>query len=166
MAAAVAVTTGAFVDNLFSLGRGGLFGPGSTIAVLYGACLAILLSGRFALLDALIKLITFALVVSTLAALTAAVATHDARTPQDDPAATAAAMEGVQPWSASGIRFLIDLMGSMPVSMDTGSIGNSLWTLERHRTSGLRPTLKETSLEFLGVHRRGSLLRATATACT
>ena len=33
--ASITVTTGAFVDNLFSLGDRGLFGPGSTIAVLF-----------------------------------------------------------------------------------------------------------------------------------
>ena len=177
--AAVGVTTAAFVDNLFALGSHGLFGPNSTALVLYTACALLLLSGRSTILDALIKAITFLLVVCTLAALVGAVSVGEsdpfldtamsaslnvtAASTRASPNATAASnAEGgptrfgggnatetdANAWDVEGIRFLIALLGWMPVPMDTGSIASSLWSIERHSTTGLKPTLRESICEF------------------
>ena len=160
--AAVGLTTGAFVDNLLSLGEDGLFGQGSTVAVLYLCCSLVLLSGQFSLLDGLIKAITALLVLCTLAALGAALVAV-LRTPLGTQTAsltqhlvlngTAAPIDdevvaAADPWDDGGIRFLVALMGWMPVPLDTGSIASSLWTVERYRTSGLHPSLRETLVEF------------------
>jgi len=143
--AAVALTTGAFIDNLLSLGEDGMFGPGSTVAVLYLVCSLVLLSGRFSMLDRITKAITVLLTVCTLAALGAALVAAP-RTPRavastaangsaapvdaEAPAAVEAAVEA-DPWDEDGIRFLVALMGWMPIPVDTGSIASSLWAVER-----------------------------------
>eukprot|EP00966_Prymnesium_polylepis_P336201 7391475-Prymnesium_polylepis.1 len=147
--AAVGVTTGAFIDNLFSLGSDGLWGPGSTVGVLYTGCALVLLSGRFSLLDGLIKAITALLVVCTLAALVAAMVRPRASVaPESARANGTVVAPPPDPWDASGIRFLVALMGWMPVPMDTGSIASSLWSVERYKSTGLHPTLRETLAEF------------------
>lgn len=50
-------------------------------------------------------------------------------------------------YTVGGLAFIIALMGWMPTAVDL-SAWNSLWTLERIKTSGYRPSLKETLQEF------------------
>ena len=49
--------------------------------------------------------------------------------------------------SPAGLAFVIALMGWMPSAVDL-STWNSFWTLERIRTTGFKPTLRETLTEF------------------
>ena len=50
-------------------------------------------------------------------------------------------------WNASGVFFLLALMGWMPTAIDLSS-WNSLWTLERIKQTRYTPLLKETLFEF------------------
>jgi len=50
-------------------------------------------------------------------------------------------------WDGTGILFIIALMGWMPTAVDL-SAWNSLWTIERIRHTGYRPTMRETLADF------------------
>ena len=51
------------------------------------------------------------------------------------------------PESDDGIFFLLGLMGWMPTALDL-STWNSLWTIERIKQTGYKPTMKETLFDF------------------
>lgn len=137
--AAVGMVTGAFLDNL--LGVSARMGSPVTSEVTVGVfllCAGLLLGGQFNVLDKLIKVLAAVLVVSTVVAVALALAAP--------PPATVTP----QAWSwttPSGLAFVIALMGWMPSAVDL-STWNSFWTLERIRTSGYKPTLRETLKEF------------------
>jgi Mn2+/Fe2+ NRAMP family transporter len=50
-------------------------------------------------------------------------------------------------FDAASFAFLLALMGWMPTAVDL-SAWNSIWTVERIRDSGFKPTLKQTLFEF------------------
>ena len=131
---AVGFVTAGFFENLFGID----LGPW-TVVMLFGICVAILAVGRYQALDILIKVIVIVLIVSTVSAFLFAV--------YNGPAEQREGFEPMELWSATGIFFLLALMGWMPVGTDHSS-WNSLWTLERVRQSGYRPKLRETLLEF------------------
>ena len=143
VAAAVGLVTAAFLDHL--LGISTWVGQPSTpwvAAVLFVASTLLLLWGKFDTLDKLIKVLAALLVVSTVAAVSLAVASP----PEPNVEALAAQLEGWQIFVPS-LGFLIALMGWMPTAVDL-STWNSIWTLERIKSSGYRPTLRETLREF------------------
>lgn len=137
--AAVGMVTGAFLDNL--LGVSVRMEQPLTAEVTVGlfvACVALLMWGKFNALDKVIKLLAGILLVSTVTAV--------GLTVLSPPPVTAAP----EPWdwrTPSGIAFVVALMGWMPSAVDL-STWNSFWTLERIRTTGYRPTLRETLAEF------------------
>src|SRR5690606_37745441 len=57
------------------------------------------------------------------------------------------ALPGASIWNPAGIGFLIALMGWMPSAIDI-SVWSSLWTLERGKQTGYRPSLRESLLDF------------------
>jgi Mn2+/Fe2+ NRAMP family transporter len=103
------------------------------------ACMALLAVGRFAILDKTIKVVIILLTLTTIVALVAAAGKTGFKTPP----------EAVAPdiWNSSGILFLIALMGWMPSAIDL-SVWSSLWTLEKTKQTGYKPTLKESLLDF------------------
>lgn len=139
--AAVGAVTAGFLSNLFQVKQ---FFPHISFdfvpVVLFSTCTIILLRGSYKGLDRLIKGVGLVLVVATLIAFVLLLVKGPASTPI--PIAIPA-MRG----EASALPFLIALMGWMPTAVDL-SAWNSLWTLERIRTSGYHPTLKETLFEF------------------
>ena len=132
---AVGFVAAGFFENLFGLGLQAEW----TMLALFGACIAILAVGRYGALDGLLKVIGAVLLVSTAAAFV--LAAHNG------PAGPAEGFVQKELWTASGLFFLLALMGWMPTALDLSS-WNSLWTLERIRQTGFRPTLAETLLEF------------------
>ena len=142
--AAIGAVTAAFLDNLLSIPAGCCsFLPEATAAALLGATVSLLTIGRFSLLDALVKAITALLVVCTLAAVAAAVTTSAKSTVE-----TSLVRVEENAWSPQGVRFLVALMGWMPIPVDTGSIMGSLWTVERFEASGYHPPLRHSLAEF------------------
>ena len=99
----------------------------------------ILAIGKYAILDSLIKVIAIVLLVSTISAFLFAL--------YNGPVEPIAGFEAKELWNASGIFFLLALMGWMPIAVDLSS-WNSLWTLERIRQTDLKPRLSETLFEF------------------
>ncbi len=133
--AAVGFVTAGFLENLFQIE---LLGSG-TVVVLFIVCAAILIVGKYKVLDSLIKIIVAVLIISTITAFLLAIINGPVEK-----------IEGFEPkiiWDQTGIFFLIALMGWMPTAVDISS-WNSLWTLERIKQTKFRPKLKETLLEF------------------
>ncbi len=134
VSAAVGAVTSGFLQNLFGLTD---FGTVVTI-VLFLGCALILMLGKYGILDSLVKIIGAVLLLSTLLAFVLALA-------QGPTMKDVAPIENV--WSDATIPFIIALMGWMPTAVDL-SAWNSLWTVERMRQTGYKPTLKETLLDF------------------
>jgi len=132
---AVGFVAAGFFENLFGIDFLGEW----TIIILFAICVAILAIGKFNILDSLIKIIVIVLVVSTVSAFLFALYNGPIEP-----------VEGFVPkelWNASGIFFLLALMGWMPTAVDLSS-WNSLWTLERMKQTNYIPKLKETLFEF------------------
>jgi len=134
--AAIGLVTAGFLDHLLGIGS-----PAWVAAALLLGSAAVLGAGAFQTLDTATKVISVVLLVSTLAAFGAAWAEVPFSAV---PAAPAVAFA---PWSGADLAFVIALMGWMPTAVDLAS-WNSLWTLERARTTGYTPTMRETLREF------------------
>ncbi|XOV67072.1 MAG: NRAMP family divalent metal transporter [Fluviicola sp.] len=134
VSAAVGAVTSGFMQNLFGLSE---YGMGVTV-VLFVGCAAILMLGKYGILDSLVKIIGAVLLLSTLLAFVLALL--------KGPVAKDV-VEQPDVWSDASIPFIIALMGWMPTAVDL-SAWNSLWTVERMEQTGYKPTLKETLLDF------------------
>jgi len=132
---AVGFVAAGFFENLFQIDFLGEW----TIIILFAICVSILAVGKYNILDSLIKIIVIVLVISTVSAFLFALYTGPIE-PVDD-------FIPKELWNASGIFFLLALMGWMPTAVDL-SAWNSLWTLERMKQTKYIPKLKETLFEF------------------
>ena len=135
VASAVGFVTSGFMQNLF-----GIKSSGATTLLLFVVCGGILISGKFSILDKLIKIIGIVLLISTLIAFVMTII--------NGPMGSKPLFEGnIFPESDDGIFFLLGLMGWMPTALDL-STWNSLWTIERIKQTGYKPTMKETLFDF------------------
>lgn len=133
--ATVGIVTIGFMENLFYLNELTGF-QYTTHFLLFGGCLLLLIAGGFNVLENLIKILGIVLVLSTCVAFVAALL----QGPQTQ--------ESLFPSIGdAGWMFLIPLMGWMPTAVDL-STWNSMWTIEKVKQSGYRPTVKETVKEF------------------
>jgi len=132
---AVGFVAAGFFENLFGIDFLGEW----TIIILFAICVSILAVGKYNILDSLIKIIVIVLVVSTVSAFLFAL--------YNGPIEPVVGFEPKELWNASGIFFLLALMGWMPTAIDISS-WNSLWTLERMKQTNYKPKLKETLFEF------------------
>jgi Mn2+/Fe2+ NRAMP family transporter len=133
--AAVGAVTSGFLQNLFGITSWGIY---ATIA-LFVVCIGILGSGHYNVLDKLTKLIGAVLLVSTVFAfILALVKGPNPQLPDFVPPSI---------WEENSILFIIALMGWMPTAVDL-SAWNSLWTLERIKQTGYKPSMKETLADF------------------
>ncbi len=148
VASAVGFVTSGFMQNLF-----GIESSGATTLLLFAVCGGILISGKFSVLDTLIKIIGIVLLISTLIAFV--------MTLINGPMGSKPLFEGnIFPDSDDGIFFLLGLMGWMPTALDL-STWNSLWTIERIKQTGYKPTMKETLFDF----NFGYLISALLSLC-
>jgi len=148
VASAVGFVTSGFMQNLF-----GIESPEATTLLLFVVCGGILISGKFSVLDRLIKIIGIVLLISTLIAFV--------MTLLNGPLGSKPLFEGnIFPESDDGIFFLLGLMGWMPTALDL-STWNSLWTIERIKQTGYKPTMKETLFDF----NLGYLVSAILSLC-
>ena len=99
---------------------------------------AILAGGRYSTLDRAMKVMISVLAVLTLWAVTAAFR-HG---PVGDPAFARPDL-----WTATGVAFLLALMGWMPAPLDI-SVWSSLWTLAKNRTDCHRASVDECRFDF------------------
>jgi len=133
--AAVGAVTSGFLQNLFGITN---WGMGATIA-LFAICSGILLFGKYKILDSLIKIIGFVLLISVILAFVLAL--FQGANSQVD------GFEAPDLWAGSSVLFVVALIGWMPTAVDL-SAWTSLWTIERIKQTGYRPTMKETLADF------------------
>jgi Mn2+/Fe2+ NRAMP family transporter len=137
----VGIVTAAFLDHLF--GASALLGFNATphVAVAtFTGCVAVLMVGRYAALDKVIKAISLVLLIGTVGATIGALM----HTPLS---AVPPAPEGFNPWQGAEFTFLIALLGWMPSAVDL-SPWISIWTLERYQQTGFKPALRDAVREF------------------
>lgn len=135
VSAAVGAVTSGFLQNLFGITSWGIY---ATIT-LFVLCIAILASGQYGILDKLTKLIGSVLLISTVFAfILALIKGPNPQIPDFIPPSI---------WETESIFFIIALMGWMPTAVDL-SAWNSLWTLERIKQTGYKPSMKETLADF------------------
>lgn len=110
-------------------------------ACVLGLGCALLLLGHYRGLDLLMKLIMTVLALTTLAAVALALG---------------AAPNIPDPWSgwtdpdlrsAATLAFILALLGWMPIPLDSAA-WHSLWTLERARDTGARPSIRHAGADF------------------
>lgn len=135
VAAAVSYVCVGLMINLFQL----TIDPAEASLILMFLCMVILISGKFSLLDSLIKLIGLVLLFSTLIAFVL--------TLWHGPMTTWENLMLPLDMEKENIFFIIALMGWMPTAVDL-STWNSIWTLERIKQTDYLPSLKETLREF------------------
>lgn len=136
---AVGFVTVGFMDNLMGLSA---LWPSFELfptLLLFVICFTILIMGKFQVLNNLIKVIGMVLVISTLVAFVL--------TLLHGPEPRAADFVAPVIFEEAGLLFIIALMGWMPTAVDL-STWNSLWTVEKMKTSGYRPSMRETLFEF------------------
>lgn len=131
--AAVTFVTGSVATQLF----GPALSPFGYSVVLLAISAAVLVAGRYPLLDKLVKVIMVVLAISTVAAVVSAVVARRGMAPA----------EPVPLWNLAGFSFLIALVGWMPTAVDI-SVWHSLWTLERAKETRHRPSLREALFDF------------------
>ena len=135
VSAAVGAVTSGFLQNLFGITSWGIY---ATIT-LFVLCIAILASGQYGVLDKLTKLIGSILLISTVFAfILALIKGPNPQIPDFIPPSI---------WETESVFFIIALMGWMPTAVDL-SAWNSLWTLERIKQTGYKPSMKETLADF------------------
>ncbi|RMG78778.1 MAG: divalent metal cation transporter [Bacteroidetes bacterium] len=137
--AAVGAVTSGFLDNLFKINTLSDNSFQITTVFLFFICFFILYTGKYNLLDKMIKIIGAALLITTVIAFTLTVI--------HGPQHTSALFPPVNFNDTSTIAFIIALMGWMPTAVDL-STWNSLWTVERIKQTDFRPSLRETLAEF------------------
>lgn len=137
--AAVGAVTSGFLDNLFGISSLIENGAFITTIALFIICFTLLVFGKYNVLDKLIKIIGSTLLISTLLAFILTLI--------KGPAEQISEFQTPEIWSTAGIGFMIALMGWMPTAVDL-STWNSLWTIERIKETGYKPSLKETLLDF------------------
>jgi Mn2+/Fe2+ NRAMP family transporter len=132
-----AVTAGLAMELTGLTFGGGASGVHVWTAILLLCGGALLLVGRYPLLDKVIKVIMAILGVSALAATIMVI-----------PKLGGITLFGPIDWtSAAAMVFVVGLVGWMPTGMDV-CVWQSFWALARRRETGHTPSLKETLFDF------------------
>ena len=136
MLAALYVVTAGLLANLFDISSVSVSGIALGLFVFISI---ILIVGRYKLLETTLKFVItilfVALLVTTLVVL------------YKPPVAEVGGFETPPLFDSAGILFLISLIGWMPTAVEASS-WISLWSLEKYKSQGHKPTLKEALQEF------------------
>lgn len=132
---AIGAVTSGFLQNLFGISSWGIW---ATVC-LFVFCISILIAGKYKILDSLTKIIGVVLLLSTLLAFVLALMKGAAPIRED--------FVAPEIWTDNSMLFIIALMGWMPTAVDL-SAWSSLWTIERIKQTGYKPTMKETLADF------------------
>ena len=135
LAALYTVTAGLFI-NLFSISNISISGVAFGLFIFISGLLIV---GRYKFLEISLKFVVSILFIA-LIVTTALVVFNGNVTP----------VEGFTPtpiFNEVGILFLIGLMGWMPTTVEASS-WVSLWSIEKWKSSGRKPSLKESLQEF------------------
>ena len=104
-------------------------------------CLTILALGQYSGLELGMKIMMGALLISTIGATVWSLS-EPSQWPLLDPTLHWDAL-----WTASGIAFVLALLGWMPIPLDV-SVWHSIWTLERRSSLGEDPSVPEALIDF------------------
>ena len=135
LAALYTVTAGLFI-NLFSISNVSISGVALGLFIFISGLLIV---GRYKFLEISLKFVVSILFVALI--VTTALVVFNGNV---------APVEGFTPtpiFNEVGILFLIGLMGWMPTTVEASS-WVSLWSIEKWKTSGRKPSLKESLQEF------------------
>ena len=108
-------------------------------AIILGTTMIVLMIGRYAILDRLIKIVIVVLATSTIIAVISAFGSPAVRIED--------AARGFDWGFRPDIIFLIAFVGWMPAPVDV-TVWQSLWTVAKSRTMKFRPSLSQTLLDF------------------
>lgn len=131
---AIALVTTGLTENLFDTGLSVV----QLCAILLVIILAILLIGKYHLLENMMKAMIVILSITTIVALIAAIHHGSNMKPE---------FLSPELMSVTGIGFMLALMGWMPAPIEV-SVWPSLWALEREKTTQHSATLKESLTDF------------------
>lgn len=133
--AAVTIVTSGLVANVFKIS----IDPVWLSAIILVVTMIVLIIGRYAVLDKLIKVVILVLTVSTIIAVVSAFGKGFHPEPEFSKSFS---------WLHSlDIFFLIAFIGWMPAPIDV-SVWQSLWTVAKRKNLGFVPKLKESLLDF------------------
>jgi len=118
---AVTIVTAGLASSLF----GDFISTELWTIVILVICLALLLIGKYKLLDSLIKIIIIVLTISTIVAVTMALSKNS----------NPISITQILPKGTIEISFLIAFMGWMPAPLDI-SVWHSLWAVEKKKDEG------------------------------
>ncbi len=139
VAAAVTFVCAGLFGNLL-----GLEGSATLLSgVLLLACGLLLSKGKFRLLDNGLKILAVVLFLTTFTAFITVLWKWQ----QGSLSSAGSSLPGAAVLNSQNLPFIIALMGWMPTAVDL-SAWNSLWTLEKIKQTGYRPTLNETLFDF------------------
>ncbi len=115
---AVCLLSGVILMNVFP--SAGL-NPTSATIIVMAICWALLLIGRFKLLDSITKVIMFTLTITTVIAVFIAFGQPSVVKPDFTPTSA---------WQLASLGFIVSLMGWMPAPLEISAL-NSMWTAEK-----------------------------------
>lgn len=135
--ASVTIVTAGLAGTLFGL----RLSVASLAFVILFACALILTIGHYRGLDLLMKIIMAVLSLATIAAVALAAGRRA------EWAGLVPALSDTQLISGAGLAFVLALLGWMPIPLDAAA-WHSLWTLERARETGTRPSTAHAATDF------------------
>ncbi len=133
--AAVTIVTAGLAERLFNFG----LSPFLWSMIILGACIAVLLIGKYPGLDRSMKIIVTFL---TLATLIAVIMAFGAGTTEKTLATQSPSL-----WTTASIGFIIAFMGWMPIPLDA-SVWHSIWTKERSHQTKQKLSIKGAFADF------------------
>jgi Mn2+/Fe2+ NRAMP family transporter len=135
-ASAITLVTAGLSANLFGL-QFPITGLSLIILII---TMLILFIGHYSLLDKVVKILIVVLAITTIATVIIAFGV-------DNPSTLDSQLYKREIWDATGIAFLLALMGWMPAPIEA-SVWPSLWALERTKQTNHTPSMKEALIDF------------------
>ncbi len=133
--AAVTIVTAGLAERLFNFG----LSPFVWSLLILGACVAVLLIGKYPGLDKSMKIIVTFLAIATLFAVIMAFGAGTI--------VKAASTEAPTLWTTMSIGFIISFMGWMPIPLDA-SVWHSIWTKEKSIHNRQKLSIKGAFTDF------------------
>lgn len=133
--AAVTIVTAGLAERLFNIG----LSPFLWSLLILGACIAVLLIGKYPGLDKSMKIIVSFLTLATLAAVIMAFGAGTVE--------KAVTTEAPSLWTTASLGFIIAFMGWMPIPLDA-AVWHSIWTRERSVQTKQKLSVKGAFVDF------------------
>lgn len=133
--AAVTIVTAGLAEMLFNFGLSSFLWS----FIVLGACIAVLLIGKYPGLDKSMKIIVSILAVATLTAVVMALGAGTVE--------KAVNTEAPSLWTTASIGFIIAFMGWMPIPLDA-AVWHSIWTKEKSIQTKQKLSVKGAFVDF------------------